>query len=70
MNHQGTVIEKEVVQVDDQSHEVVKKASSLYEPSDSEKTMARTERFKTIANWFIGAITAILAARFLSLWRA
>lgn len=65
MNHQGTTIEKKFVQVDDESKEVVKKSTSAYEPSDEEKTLARTERFRTIANWVVGAIVSLLGARFL-----
>ena len=65
MNHQGTTIEKDVIITDNDKHEVVKKTSSAYEPSDVEVSMSRTHRFQVIANWMIGAVTAVLGARFL-----
>ncbi|MFA5505416.1 MAG: YggT family protein [Vulcanimicrobiota bacterium] len=65
MRHQGTTLEKKQVATNPENGEVVKKTTHAYEPSDTDKSLARVERFTVIANWFVGAITALLAARFL-----
>lgn len=65
MKHQGTTIEKDVIITDNDKHEVVKKSSSAYEPSEVEVSLSRTHRFQVIANWFVAATTTILGARFL-----
>lgn len=65
MEHQGTTIERQVVVRDNQPHEVVKKHSAAYVPSDAEISLARLERFNTLGNWIIGCICALLGARIL-----
>lgn len=65
MNHQGTVIEKTQVKTDPESGERLEKRSVLANPSDQDIAMARVERFTVVANWIIGAITAMLGFRFL-----
>ncbi len=65
MNHQGTVVEKTQVQTDPESGERLERRSVLSNPSDRDVKMGRVERFTVVANWVIGAITAMLAFRFL-----
>lgn len=65
MQHQGTTLEKERLVADPTNGEVIRKTTHAYEPSDYERSMARIERFTVIGNWFIGCISALLAARFL-----
>lgn len=65
MEHQGTSLEKKQVVTNPDSGEVIKKTTHAYEPSDSDKSLGRIERFTVIANWCIGAISALLVARFL-----
>ncbi len=65
MNHQGTVVEKTQVQTDPESGERLERRSVLSNPSDRDVKMGRVERFTVEAKWVIGAITAMLAFRFL-----
>jgi len=65
MRHQGTTLEREKHIKDAENGEVIHKRSREYEPSDQEKSMAKVERFTVISNWIIGAVTALLGARFL-----
>lgn len=65
MNHQGTTIQREVVVKDNEPHEVVKKHSAAYVPSDAESSLARLERLNTLGNWVIGCIAVLLTARIL-----
>lgn len=65
MNHQGTVIEKTQVKMDSESGERLEKRSVLSNPSDRDIKMGRIERFTVVANWTVGAITALLGFRFL-----
>lgn len=65
MRHEGTKVEKNQTVTIPESGEVVRKTTHAYEPSDDAKSMARIERFTVISNWFVGAISALLAARFL-----
>ncbi len=65
MQYQGTKVERDVVINGDSSHEVVRKSSASYEPSDKDRTMAKLERFRSVGDWVIGAICAVLGARIL-----
>jgi hypothetical protein len=71
MNHQGTTVERQVVVQDNEAHEIVRKQSAAYQPSDTELSLARLERFRFIGNWIIGCIAFLLGARIiLSLFAA
>lgn len=65
MEHQGTKVERDVVIDESGSHEVVRKSSSAYEPSDKERSLAKVERFRSVGDWIIGAVCAFLGARVL-----
>ncbi len=65
MEHQGTTVERDVVIDDNGPQEVVRKTSAAYEPSDKERSLARVERFRSVGNWIIGAVCALLGARVL-----
>lgn len=65
MNHQGTVIEKTQISVDSENGKTVEKKSVLSHPGDYDIAMGRVERFTVVANWIVGAVTALLGFRFL-----